>query len=80
MVDRRHHRRELREQLRRVVVDLADADALADPWWDVALALDNEEHIDDLRHLVTVASFTRPPGDRGAENVDDLLLAIEEAT
>jgi len=71
--------RQSRSELRTAVVLIADADALTDPWWDVALALDRGDRLDEIRELVRVASFDRPPGDRGAEHVEDLLQAIEEA-
>lgn len=72
----RQHRRDLRA----VVVEIAEADVLTDPWWDVVLALDTDETIEDLRQLIRVASFDRSPGDRAIERLDELLLAIEEAT
>ena len=72
--------RQHRDDLRALVVDIAEADALIDPWWDVALAVDKDEPLDDLRELIRVASFDRPPGDRATERIDELLLAIEEAT
>ena len=72
--------RQHRDDLRALVVDIAEADALTDPWGDVALALDKDEPLDDLRELVRVANFDRSPGDRAIERLDELLLAIEEAT
>ena len=72
--------RQYRDDLRALVVDIAKADALTDPWWDVALALDKDEPLDDLRELVRVARFDRSPGDRATERIDELLVAIEEAT
>lgn len=71
----RQHRRDLRA----AVVEIAEADVLTDPWWDVVLALDTDETIEDLRRLVEVASFDRPDGDRALERLTDLLDAIEEA-
>jgi hypothetical protein len=72
--------RQHRDDLRALVVDIAEAAVLTDPWWDVALALDKDEPLDDLRELVRVASFDRSPGDQATERLDELLLAIEEAT
>ena len=71
--------RQSRSELRTAVVLIADADALTDPWWDVALALDRGDRLDEIRELVRVASFDRSPGDRAIEHLDELLQAIEEA-
>jgi len=68
--------RECRQRLREIAVRLADANALTDVWWDVVLAVDNEEGIDDLREIVRVASFDKPTNHRDSETVSDIITEL----
>lgn len=65
--------RQHRSELRALAVRFADSNALTDPWWDVALAIDNEERADDLLRLVDSARRERPLAFRDEEELSDAL-------
>jgi len=49
----------IRRELRQALVELADNDALTDPYWDCVLAVDNEEKPPELRRLWRRATLTQ---------------------
>ena len=69
--------RDARRDLRAVAVEIAEADVLSDPWWDLVLALDLDQPVHELREIVDVVSFDRPPNDRNLEKVRDLLDTLD---
>lgn len=54
----KRHPADVRRELRLALVELADSNALTDPYWDCVLAVDNEAPLSKLRSLWKVAALT----------------------
>lgn len=58
MTSEERHPADIRRELRQALVELADNDALTDPYWDCVLAVDNQEKPLELRRLWRLAALT----------------------